>query len=247
MTIDSEEQLASLRRIGRICALTLGAMRDQVCAGMTTAELDAIGAAELARHGARSAPILAYNYPGATCISINDQAAHGVPGARVIQKGDLVNIDVSAEKDGYFADTGATILIPPVNPGAERLCEYTRQALSAAIDAAQAGVRLQEVGRAIQRVATRGGYSCIRELGGHGIGRKIHEAPSVPNWNNRAAKGRLHEGQVITIEPFLTTGAIHVRTAEDGWTLYTTDGSLSAQYEHTVVITKQQPILLTVA
>ena len=247
MTVENEAQLEALRRIGRIVALTLAVMRERIQPGMTTAELDAIGARELQRHGARSAPILAYNYPGATCISINDEAAHGIPGPRVIQPGDLVNIDVSAELAGYYADSGASVAIPPVAPGVRRLCEYTARALEAAIGSAKAGARLQQVGRAIQRVASRGGYHCIRELGGHGIGRKIHEAPSVPNWNNRAARGVLSEGQVITLEPFLTTGAIHVNTAADGWTLRTTDGSLAAQYEHTVVITRGRPILLTVA
>ena len=247
MTVENEAQLAALKRIGRIVALTLNLMRERIQAGMTTGELDEIGARELKRLGARSAPILAYNYPGSTCISINDEAAHGIPGPRVIQPGDLVNIDVSAELDGYFADSGASVAIPPVAPSVSRLCDYTQRALEAAISATKAGVRLQEVGRAVQRVATRGGYHCIRELGGHGIGRKIHEPPSVPNWNNRAARGILQEGQVITLEPFLTTGAIHVNTAADGWTLRTTDGSLSAQYEHTVVVTRGRPILLTVA
>lgn len=247
MTVENEEQLTALRRIGRVVALTLAAMREQIRPGMTTAELDEIGARELKRHGARSAPILAYNYPGATCISINDEAAHGIPGPRVIQPGDLVNIDVSAELAGYYADSGASVAIPPAAPGALRLCKFTRRALDAAMGAARAGVRLQQVGRAIQRVASRGGYHCIRELGGHGIGRKIHEPPSVPNWNNRAASGLLTEGLVVTLEPFLTTGAIHVRTEADGWTLRTTDGSLSAQYEHTVVITRGRPIVLTEA
>lgn len=245
MTVENEAQLVALKRIGRIVALTLQRMKERVQAGMTTKELDELGAQELERHGARSAPILDYNYPGSTCISINDEAAHGIPGPRVIQPGDLVNIDVCAELAGYYADSSASVAIPPVSPGVRRLCEYTQRALEAAIGVAKAGVRLQEIGRAVQRVATRGGYQCIRELGGHGIGRKIHEAPSVPNWNNRAATELLHEGQVITLEPFLTTGAIHVKTAADGWTLHTTDGSLSAQYEHTVVITRGRPILLT--
>ena len=158
------------------------------------------------RHGARSAPILAYNYPGATCISINDEAAHGIPGPRIIQPGDLVNIDVSAELAGYYADTGACVAIPPWR----RACAASANILSARSrrpsTRPKRGARLQQVGRAIQRVASRGGYHCIRELGGHGIGRKIHEAPSVPELEQPRRRGVLSEGQVVTLEPFLTTG-----------------------------------------
>lgn len=246
MTVEGEQDLAGLLRIGRVVGLTLRHMQAAVEPGMTTAELDAVGAAFLAQHGARSAPILAYNYPGHTCISLNDEAAHAIPGPRVIQPGDLINIDVSAELDGYWADTGASMPLPPVEPAKQRLCDYTFEALQAAIGAARAGQPMNAIGRAVEAVARRGGYQVIRELGGHGVGRGLHEYPrSIPHYFERRAARKLMPGMVITLEPFLTTGAIHVRTEPDGWTLRTTDGSLAAQYEHTVIITDDEPILVT--
>src|SRR5690606_25551366 len=179
MTVESEHELRGLLRIGQICALTLEHMLKHVEPGMTTAQLDAIGAAFLKDHGARSAPILAYKFPGHTCISINDEAAHGIPGERVIQAGDLVNIDVSAEKDGYWADTGMSIPVPPVSDDKQRLLDATYQALQIAIDHARAGKPIYEIGRAVENYARGQGYQVIQELGGHGVGRHIHEKPSI--------------------------------------------------------------------
>src|SRR5215467_1555926 len=153
MSIETANDLVSLMRIGRIVGLTLQEMRSKVRPGMTTSELDAIGAEFLARHGARPAPNLVYNFPGATCISLNDEAAHGIPGDRVIREGDLVNIDVSAELDGYFADTGATVPIPPISPLQQRLCDCTQAALNRAIDAARAGQPFNSIGRAVEAEA----------------------------------------------------------------------------------------------
>ena len=246
MSIDSEQDLIGLMRIGRICGLALRHMQEALRPGMTTAELDAIGAEFLKKHGARSAPILAYNFPGHTCISVNDEAAHGIPGERVIQPGDLVNIDVSAELDGYWADTGATTPVPPVTPEKQRLCDATQEALAAAINAVRAGLPISVIGQAVEPVARRSGFRIIRNLGGHGVGRSIHEQPhAVPHYYERRARQRLTEGLVMTIEPFLTTGATTVKTDPDGWTLRTVDGSLSAQYEHTIIITKERPVLVT--
>jgi methionyl aminopeptidase len=245
MSIDSEKDLLGLMRIGKIVGLAIQHMRECMEPGMTTAELDAIGGEFLKQNGARSAPILAYKYPGYTCISVNDEAAHGVPGKRVIKDGDLVNIDVSAELDGYWADSGASFPIPPTTPEKQKLLDYTKTALERAIDAARAGAPINAVGKAVEAVAQEGGFSIIRELGGHGVGRHIHEKPSVPNFYTRRTKGHFEEGMVLTLEPFLTMGAIHVNTLADGWTLRTTDGSLVAQYEHTIVITKERPILVT--
>lgn len=247
MTVESEKDLEGLLKIGRICGLTLKYLTEQVRVGMTTKELDELGGKFLEQHGARSAPILAYNYPGYTCISINDVAAHGIPDHRVIRPGDMVNIDVSAELDGYWADCGGTVPMPPVNADKQRLCDFSKRALAAAIEVAKAGTPLNAIGRAVETEAKRGGYSLIRELGGHGVGRFIHEPPSVPNVYLRSKEARqpLTEGMVMTIEPFLTTGAIHVETDPDGWTLRMKGGGFVAQYEHTVVITKDRPILVT--
>ncbi|MAS32507.1 MAG: type I methionyl aminopeptidase [Anaerolineaceae bacterium] len=246
MSIDNEQDLIALMRIGRIVGLTLQHMGAALEPGMTTKELDDIGAKFLEEHGARSAPMLTYKFPGHTCISINDEAAHGIPGDRVIQAGDLVNIDVSAELGGYYGDTGGSFAVPPVTKENQRLLDTTRAALDAATNAVRAGLPLNVIGKAIEKIARPAGYGILRELGGHGVGRSLHEPPhAIPHYFNPRARQRLNEGMVMTIEPFLTTGAIHVKTDEDGWTLRTTDGSLSAQYEHTVIITKGKPILVT--
>lgn len=246
MSIQSQKDLLALMKIGRIVGLTLKHMQEQLRPGMTTEELDAIGAQFLKKQGARSAPQLVYKYPGATCISINDEAAHGIPGKRVIREGDLVNIDVSAELDGYFADTGATTPVPPTSAVQQRLCDCTQKALDKAINAARAGQPLNAIGRAVETQAKACGFSLIRELGGHGVGRGLHELPrNVPNFYEPRLKGRLTEGLVLTIEPFLTTRANRVVTDPDGWTLRTPDRSLVAQYEHTLVITKDRPLLVT--
>jgi methionyl aminopeptidase len=217
VSIESEQDLLDLKRIGRVVALTLEEMKRYVRPGVTTRELDATGATYLAKSGARSAPRLAYNFPGATCISMNDEAAHGIPGSRVIHAGDLVNIDVSAELDGYFADTGATVAVPPVSILNRKLCRCTRSALASAIHWARAGQPIKVVGRRVEREARRCGFKVIRELSGHGVGRHIHEEPhAVLNyyapWNRRP----ICEGLVITIEPFLSGAAEHVQADADG-------------------------------
>jgi methionyl aminopeptidase len=235
-----------LREIGRICALTLEQMHAHLNVGITTAELDGIAAEFLGRYGARSAPRLTYSFPGDTCISINDEAAHGIPGERRVQPGDVVNLDVSAELDGYFADTAATFIVPPAAPRAQLLVRAAQKALQDALAIAKAGVPLSAIGRAIETRAKRHGFTTIQELGGHGVGRGLHETPyNVPTYDTRRPFPQLSEGMVITIEPFLTTGARHVREDRDGWTLHTTDGGLSAQFEHTVMITKDRPVVIT--
>lgn len=246
MTIETAEDLVSLMKIGRIVGETLQVMRAKVRAGMTTGELDAIGAAYLAQHGAQPAPRLVYKFPGVTCISINEEAAHGIPGGRVIQEGDLVNIDVSAELDGYFADTGASVPILPVSPLKQQLCEHTQAALNRAINAAQAGQPVSAIGKAVEAEARESGFTILRDMCGHGVGRWLHEAPRlVPMYHERRLKTRLTEGLVITIEPFLSNGATRTVKSADGWTIRTPKGKLSAQYEHTIVITKDRPLLVT--
>ncbi len=245
MSIDNDKDLLGLMTIGRIVGLTIQHMTAHLQPGMTTAELDQIGAAFLTAQGARSAPILAYKFPGHTCISINDEAAHGIPGERVIQPADLVNIDVSAEKNGYWADSGMSIPVPPTTPEKQHLVDSTRHALEIAIENAVAGNPINAIGRAVEQYATAQGYKVIQELGGHGVGRHIHEKPSVPHHYNRRANQKLTEGLVITLEPFLTLKDRHVKTMPDGWTLKTVKGSLSAQFEHTVVVTSGRPILVT--
>lgn len=245
MTIESDDDLTALARVGCIVRETMAEMARHICAGITTAELDAIGGAALDHRGARSAPKLAYNFPGHTCISVNDEAAHGIPGERILQNGDLVNIDVSAEQDGYWVDTGASFPVGSASEAIKRLCVHTKAALRKGIFAAKAGRPINAIAKAVEGEARRGGYNVIETLAGHGVGRFIHESPTVSNVYFRNDRRRLNEGLVIAIEPFLTPGRGAVIEADDGWTLKTVDGCLSAQYEHTVVVTKGNPIILT--
>ena len=248
MTIGNEFELAQLRDVGRIVAVTLQRMGEALEPGMTTKELDDIGAAELARHGATSAPSKTYDFPGATCISINPAIAHGIPSERVIQAGDLINIDVSAEKDGFWADTGASFIVPPATAAKQALCRTTRKALKQALKAVRAGQPINVIGQAIEQVARRGNYSIIRNLQSHGVGGALHEEPAhIPSYYDPADTRELREGMVFTIEPFLSTGAEWADEEGDGWTLSTPPEYLTAQYEHSLVVTKGAPIILTAA
>jgi len=246
MSIEDENDVHALRRVGAIVAAARDTMGARVVPGITTGELDAIGAAVLAAHGARSAPKLAYGFPGHTCISVNDELAHGIPSAdRVLEEGDLVNIDVSAELDGYWADTGASFAVGRVSAKASALLAATRRALAEAMNEARAGARLHNIGRAVERRARKAGFRVVRDLCGHGVGRHIHEEPQVSNVFDARDPAVLTEGLVITIEPFLTTGATRFVEDDDGWTLRTPDGTLGAQFEHTFIVTRGAPIVLT--
>lgn len=245
MTIENDTDLQGLLRIGKIVAQALRAMEAEVQPGITTRELDQIGWEVLKQHGARPAPLITYNFPGVACISVNDEAAHGIPGKRVVKRGDLVKLDMSAELDGYFADAAITVPVGPIPTRLQRLCDCTQQALDAALGAAKAGQPINSIGRAAEETARRGGFSVIHELPGHGVGRALHEEPNVPNFYSPRANQKLHEGLVITIEPYIALGGGRIFQANDGWTLKTRDGSPVANYEHTVVITKGQPVLVT--
>jgi methionyl aminopeptidase len=245
MTIENQEELDALLRVGRVVAEAREAMVDSVRSGVTTGELDAVGREVFRRHGARSAPRVTYRFPGSTCISVNDEAAHGIPSLkRQLRDGDLVNLDVSAELDGYYSDTGVSVPVGDVSPVASNLLEATRLAQRDAMNAAQPGARLRDLGRAVQRRARRHGFCVIKNLNGHGIGRGLHEAPSVPSIDD-GQRTVLHEGLVLAIEPFLSISADHVVDDADGWTLRTSDGSLVAQFEHSLVVTTDGPLVLT--
>ena len=246
MTIESQRDIEGLRRVGKVVAAVLQEMLDSIEPGMTTAELDDIGSRLLDRHGARSAPRVTYNFPGATCISVNEEAAHGIPGQRVIQPGDVVNVDVSAELYGYFADTGGTRVVPPSTPAKDLLCRATRRALREAIGEIRAGNKLNRIGKAIERVAKTHRLKVIKNLAGHGVGRSLHEDPeSILGYFEPRDSRVLHEGMVIAVEPFLSTKSTRVTEAADGWTLVGANGNLSAQYEHTLIVTRSEPIVVT--
>ncbi|MGH1359914.1 MAG: type I methionyl aminopeptidase [Burkholderiaceae bacterium] len=198
--------------------------------------------------GAQSAPRLTYDFPGATCISVNEEAAHGVPGSRVIFAGDVVNVDVSASLNGYFADTGGTTVVPPISPIKARLCHATRVALSHAVSEARAGVKINRIGKVIQSVAKKHRFKIIRNLAGHGIGRSLHEEPEgIVGYYDRGDTRTLSAGQVIAIEPFLSTKSTYVDEGQDGWTLIGHRANLSAQYEHTIIVTNGAPIVATLS
>lgn len=245
MSITSAEQLEKLKACGRIVAKALRAMAAAVRPGVTTAELAAIGAKVLAEHGARSSPPLIYGFPGDVCISVNDEVVHGIPGGRVLQPGDLVKLDLTAEKDGYHTDSAVTMQVPPLSRAASQLTRCAERAFHQSLTAAHAGNSVRDIGRAVEREVRRRGFHVIRELGGHGIGRTIHEPPSVPNFPDASNHARLSEGLVLTIEPIIAAGTSRVRVDPDKWTVRTVDGSLAAHYEHTLVITHGEPILLT--
>jgi methionyl aminopeptidase len=246
MTIESQNDVDALMHIGRIVSLVLTQMLDSLEPGMTTAELDNIGQRLLDNFGARSAPQISYKFPGATCISINEEAAHGIPGARRIQPGDVVNIDVSAELNGYFADTGGTRVVPPSNALKSRLCRATMTALKNATKEARDGNRINQIGKAVQRVAKTHRFKVIKNLAGHGVGRTLHEEPrNITGYYDPRDTRILRKGMVITIEPFLSTKSNRAMQADDGWTLLGAPGNLSAQYEHTMIVTRGAPIIVT--
>jgi methionyl aminopeptidase len=246
MTADSEKEIQYLKAIGRICAETLRKMTGAVRAGMTTRELDEIGRVFLEAEGARSAPQITYNFPTATCISVSPVIAHGIPNEHVLQEGELIHIDVSAERDGYYADTGASLVVAKRDRNLEKLLDATKAALSKALYAAKAGNPLNGIGRSVQNEARKRGYNVIYDLTGHGIGRKLHENPKeILNFHNPNDDRILNEGLVLAIEPFLTTGVGRVIEESDGWSLRTSDRAIAAQFEHTIVVTKNEPIILT--
>ncbi len=247
MTIDSDGELEALKRAGRIAAEALKKVGRCVRVGITTRELDDIGREIFRRHGARSAPKVFRHFPGTLCISVNDEAVHGVPALRPLLFGDVVKIDVTPLVDGYVADTAATFVVGGGEATNHRLASTASSALTAGIAAAQSGRRTRDIGRAIEREVKRGGFRILKEVGGHGVGHTMHEAPHVPNHDDPRATDTLHEGLVIAIEPIIAVSDEWLYTAADGWALKTQGGSVAAHAEHTVVVTGGEPIVLTAA
>jgi len=240
MSIQTQADWRGLRQAATVARLALDALEAQVRPGVTTGALDAIAARLFARHGARSAPKLVYGFPGTVLISVNDEIVHGIPGARRIAAGDIVKLDVTVEKNGYIADAARSVVAGQGDPTAYRLVEC-------ALAVARAGVRVNEIGRAVEGEVRRQGFSVVDGLAGHGVGRTIHEEPTVPNRYDPRQRDVLTEGLVLTIEPMISVGSSKVLKDADGWTLRTRDGSLSAHHEHTLVITRGEPIVLTAA
>lgn len=247
MSIETQQELDALKRAGRIVRICLERMRKAVRAGVTTAELDRIGGAALREHGARSAPKLVYGFPADMLISVNDEAVHGIPGPRRLRDGDVVKLDVTVEKDGYMADAAVTVPVGRVTEDRRRLIAAARAGFEKAMEVAVAGNRVRDIGRAVEGEVTRRGFSVVRDLAGHGIGRTIHEAPSVPNHYDGRMTQMLTEGLVLAVEPIVAERSGRTREDVDGWTIRTMDGGFAAHYEHTIVITRGRPLLLTAA
>jgi methionyl aminopeptidase len=244
MSIESHTDLEGVTEAGRVTTETLDALARHVRPGVTTAELDDVAAAVLARNGARSAPAMVYGFPGTVLISVNDEIVHGIPGSRRLAPGDLVSLDVTVEKDGYVADAARSVIVGQGSTTARQLIAAAKAALEVGVSVAKAGVPVNHIGRAVQNEVRQRGFNVVRGLCGHGVGRTIHEAPEVPNVYDRFQRDVLTEGLVLTIEPMITAGSSYPVQCADGWTLRTSDGSLAAHCEHTLVITRGRPLIL---
>jgi methionyl aminopeptidase len=245
MSIKTTAELEKLKVIGKIVRTTLNAMTAAVRVGITTAELDQIALRVLKGHGAEPAPPKVYGFPGSACISVNDEAIHGIPGNRVLREGDLVKLDLVAEKDGFFADAAVTVRVGNVSETADALVRSAESAFKQAARVARVGYRAYDIGSAIAREVRSYGFNVMPALGGHGVGRTIHEPPAIPNWYDKTCRARLAEGLVIAVEPIVTAGSGRAVLMPDRWTVRTGARTLSAHYEHTIVITKGDPIVLT--
>ncbi|MGE3342983.1 MAG: type I methionyl aminopeptidase [Vicinamibacterales bacterium] len=248
MTIRSPEELEAMRRVGSVVARVRDAMVAMVAPGVTTGDLDREAERLASAVGARSAPQLTYGFPGFTCISVNEQVVHGIPGPYAVQPGDIVKVDVTLELDGYMADSAVSVLVPPVNDDARRLQRGATEAFERGWNAAVAGARMRDVGAAVEKVADSYGLRVLKELAGHGIGRKLHEPPDVPNWGDPDNTTVLHEGLVFALEPMFSLSDHRIKEEHDGWTVRTRRRSLAIHFEHTVMVQAAgPPLILTVS
>lgn len=247
MTVETDQDLKGIQEISDIVAITLKEMREYAKIGMTTKELDEYGAEILKNYGAKSAPFVTYKFPGWTCISVNNEMAHGIPSSKVLKEGDLVNIDVSAELNGFYGDNGGSFVLGEDINENQRLVDASVEALYKAIAAIKDGIKISEVGRIIERTAKDKGYKVIKNLGGHGVGRGLHEEPDcILNYYDRYEHRRFKKNSIVAIETFITTDSTAVNTMKDGWTLVGNKGGFCVQHEHTVLVTSDKPIILTV-
>ena len=248
MIVSSEDDLNGLKDIGRICASAVKIMGAALEPGITTRELDQIGRKVLEDAGAQSAPEFCYEFPGATCISVNEEIAHGIPGDRKIAAGDLVNIDVSGVKNGLFGDTGSSFIVPPAKPRIEKLLRDGKRALWVGLNQVRTGQPMVNIGNAIGTFAKKNRYTLIQNLASHGIGHSLHEEPKeLSTWPDPDETRIMEEGLVFTIEPFLSLGGMWAEDGDDPWTLYSDPKAPTVQFEHTIVVTRNGPIVLTLA
>lgn len=247
MSITKPSELNGMQKASEAVAQTLKEMRAYARPGMSTKELDAYGAGKLADFGANSAPFLTYGFPGYTCISVNNEFCHGIPSdKRILKEGDLVNIDVSAELDGFWSDNGASFVLGEDIHQHQALVDASKQILRKAIDNIKGGVRISDIGHLIETEAKKRGYKVIKNLTGHGVGRSLHEAPAeIANFKDKYNRTRFSKNSVVAIETFISTTSSFAETLGDGWTMVGNKGGYMAQHEHTIVVTDGMPIILT--
>ena len=247
MIIENEQQLEKLKEIGKICGTIRDTLKQNAKVGMTTKELDDIAKRLFEQFGATSAPIAEYDFPGYTCISVNEEVAHGIPGTRVINNGDLVNVDVSASKDGFYADTGISFIVGETDIAMkQKVIDVAEMAFNEAMKKVKPGAKLSQIGRAVNATAMKNDLKVIKNLTGHGVGQSLHETPKhILNYYDPNEKILLKEGMVLAVEPFISSNATLVTDGKDEWAFETKDKSYVAQIEHTVVVTKDGPLLVT--
>lgn len=245
--IKNQAEIAAIRQACRLAHEVLYAMADALRPGLTTLELDELGAEQIKARGAKSAFLGYRGFPRHTCLSVNDEVVHGVAGNRRLQFGDIVSVDVGVLYAGFVGDTAATFPVGGCDLAAQRLLEVTQQSLQEGIAQARGGNVVADISRAVQRCVEAAGFSVVREFVGHGVGRSVHEEPQVPNFIEGGTKRspRLRPGMTIAIEPMVNAGRREVRVLNDGWTVVTADGRMSAHFEHTVLITETEPEILT--
>jgi methionyl aminopeptidase len=247
MSITNEEELIGIKKISEAVATTLKEMRNYARPGMTAKQLDDFGGDVLQQLGAKSAPKLTYNFPGWTCISTNNEIAHGIPSERkILQEGNLVNIDVSAELGGFWSDNGGSFVLGEDIHHHQALVDTSKRILQKAINNIKGGVRISDIGKLIETEAKKAGYKVIRNLTGHGVGRSLHEEPhEIANYCDRFNLARFRKNAVVAIETFISTTSTIANTQADGWTLIGNKGGYAAQHEHTIIVTDGAPVILT--
>lgn len=246
IVIKSKLEIEKLRVAGKIVAKAHEAIKNNIKAGMSTYEIDQIAADEILKHGAKLAFKGYGGFPGNNCISINEEVVHGIPSKkRIIKDGDIVSVDIGSYIDGYYGDAARTIIVGEASEKAKKLVKVTRESFFKGIEFAKVGYRLSDISHAIQKHCEKHGFSIVRDYVGHGIGKKLHEAPQIPNFGRPGRGPRLQEGMVLAIEPMVNMGSHEVKTLKDDWTVVTVDKSLSAHYENTIVITDGEPEILT--
>jgi methionyl aminopeptidase len=247
IALKSTRELALMREAGRVNALALAAAKSVIQAGVTTAEIDAAAAEVLKKHHAKPA-FLGYGeppYPAVTCVSVNEELVHGIPGKRKIREGDIVSVDCGDILEGYVGDSAFSVVVGEPTPVLRRLMEATQKALADAIDQMRPGRKTGDVSAAMQRTVEQAGFHIVRNYTSHGIGRAMHEEPSVPNYMKPGTGVLLRPGMTIAIEPMVLVGTMETRVLADRWTVVSADGSMTAHFEHTVAVTDGEPMILT--